>query len=532
MSPISCSTISCAARGAIRQGFNFPTTAEFDPVATVPILIEGGRLHLGAADRALIVVAAAAVLLGRTIKGFEIRVVGAAPRAARFGGFNSNQLVLLTFAISGALAGLAGIIEVAGPVGHLQPGISPGYGFTAIIVAFLGRLNPVGILIAGLFLALTFIGGEQAQIAMKIPLDMTKVFQGILLFYVLACEFADSLPHPSGHAACERPPMGLLEAIILAVLAASTPLLLAATGELVVERAGVLNLGVEGMMIVGAACGFGGAWLTGSTFIGALCGIVAGMALSLVFAADDARACGQPGRDRPRADHFRRRAVGPDRRRLRRRADRHGAACCIIPGLTDLPFVGRILFGQDAFVYLSLALVVGDLVVPLPDPRRADPARDRRQPCLGPCARLSGAQDPDVRGDVRRRLRGPCRRLSAARLYAVLHAGHDGGPRLDRAGAGGVRLLAAGPAGDRRLSVRRGHDPAASCAGRGLGIPSQLMSAMPYLATIIVLVLISARAHRRLDRACLTRYRVRPGPLNHPRRARRGARVCGRMLPA
>jgi len=168
-------------------GFNFPTTAEFDPVATVPLIIEGGRLHLGVLIT-LVVVAAAAILLGRTIKGFEIRVVGAAPRAARFGGFKSNRLILLTFAISGALAGLAGIIEVAGPIGHLQPGISPGYGFTAIIVAFLGRLNPVGILIAGLFLALTFIGGEQAQIAMKIPLDMTKVFQGILLFYVLACD--------------------------------------------------------------------------------------------------------------------------------------------------------------------------------------------------------------------------------------------------------------------------------------------------------------------------------------------------------
>jgi ABC-type uncharacterized transport system permease subunit len=169
------------------HGFNFPTTADFDPVATVPVLIEGGRLHLGAIIT-LVIVAAAAVMLGRTIKGFEIRVVGAAPRAARFGGFNANQLILLTFAISGALAGLAGIIEVAGPVGHLQPGISPGYGFTAIIVAFLGRLNPIGILIAGLFLALTFIGGEQAQIAMKIPLDVTKVFQGILLFYVLACD--------------------------------------------------------------------------------------------------------------------------------------------------------------------------------------------------------------------------------------------------------------------------------------------------------------------------------------------------------
>jgi simple sugar transport system permease protein len=169
------------------NGYNFPTTAEFDPGATVPTLIEGSRLHLGALI-ALVVVAVAAVMLGRTIKGFEIRVVGSAPKAARFAGFNADQLTILTFVISGALAGLAGIIEVAGPVGHLQPGISPGYGFTAIIVAFLGRLNPIGILIAGLFLALTFIGGEQAQIAMKIPLDLTKVFQGILLFYVLACD--------------------------------------------------------------------------------------------------------------------------------------------------------------------------------------------------------------------------------------------------------------------------------------------------------------------------------------------------------
>jgi general nucleoside transport system permease protein len=169
------------------NGLNFPTTADFDPVATVPVLVESSRLHLGAVI-ALVVVAVATVLLGRTIKGFEIRVVGAAPRAARFAGFNSDHLVILTFMISGALAGLAGIIEAAGPVGHLQPGFSPGYGFTAIIVAFLGRLNPIGILIAGLFLALTFIGGEQAQIAMKIPLDVTKVFQGLLLFYVLACD--------------------------------------------------------------------------------------------------------------------------------------------------------------------------------------------------------------------------------------------------------------------------------------------------------------------------------------------------------
>ena len=169
------------------HGLNFPTTAAFDPVASVPTLIEGSRLHAGAII-ALIVVMLVTVLLGRMIMGFEIRLVGAAPRAARFSGFNADRLVIFTFLISGALAGLAGIIEVAGPVGHLDPGVSSGLGFTAIIVAFLGRLNPVGILIAGLFLALTFIGGEAAQISMKVSNDLTRVFQGILLFYVLACD--------------------------------------------------------------------------------------------------------------------------------------------------------------------------------------------------------------------------------------------------------------------------------------------------------------------------------------------------------
>ncbi len=177
------------ARGPWRdpKGYNFPTTAEFDAVATVPLLIEGSRVHIGALF-ALAAVAIVWLVLSRTIKGFEIRLVGAAPRAARFAGFDSSKMVIFTFAVSGALAGLAGIIEVAGPVGHLQPNFSPGYGFTAIIVAFLGRLNPIGILISGLFLALTFIGGEQAQISMKLPLDLTRVFQGLLLFYVLACD--------------------------------------------------------------------------------------------------------------------------------------------------------------------------------------------------------------------------------------------------------------------------------------------------------------------------------------------------------
>jgi len=167
------------------HGYNFPTTAEFE--ATVPILIEGSRVHLGALI-ALVAVLVTALVLRRTIMGFEVRLVGAAPKAARFAGFASDRVVIATFAVSGALAGLAGIIEVAGPVGHLQPSISPGYGFTAIIVAFLGRLHPVGVLIASVFVALTFIGGEGAQIALKVPLDLTKVFQGILLFSVLACD--------------------------------------------------------------------------------------------------------------------------------------------------------------------------------------------------------------------------------------------------------------------------------------------------------------------------------------------------------
>ena len=390
------------------NGYNFPTTAEFDPVATVPTLIEGSRLHLGAVI-ALVVVMIATVLLGRTIMGFEIRVVGAAPRAARFAGFDADRLVIVTFLISGALAGLAGIIEVAGPVGHLQPGISPGYGFTAIIVAFLGRLNPVGILIAGLFLALTFIGGEQAQIAMKVPLDLTKVFQGILLFYVLACDSLDPLSHPSGRPPAPGPPMGLLEAILLSVIAASTPLLLAASGELVVERSGVLNLGIEGMMIMGAACGFAAAYFTGSITIGAIAGALAGAGMSAIFALLTLGARGQPGRGRARAHHLRHRPVGADRRELRRRADRTGG-----PPLHSRPH-RHSGDRKDLVRRGRLRLRLGParhrhLVVPLPHPCRPRAARGRRQPCLRPCARLSGAEDSHPRGAVRRRLR----RASAA----------------------------------------------------------------------------------------------------------------------
>lgn len=169
------------------DGMNFPQTVRFEPEATMPLLFGGGRGHWGFV-LAIAAALALAWLIGRTLKGFEIRLAGEAPRAARFAGFDDRATIWFVFAVSGALAGLAGVIEAAGPNGMLQPGISPGYGFTAIIVAFLGRLNPIGALVAGLFLALTFIGGENAQIALQIPLDLTRVFQGLLLFFVLACD--------------------------------------------------------------------------------------------------------------------------------------------------------------------------------------------------------------------------------------------------------------------------------------------------------------------------------------------------------
>jgi general nucleoside transport system permease protein len=169
------------------HGYNFPQSVNFAPAATMPQLVAGGRLHAGVL-LALAAVGLGAVLLGTTLRGFELRVVGIAPRAGRFAGFDARRDVLLAFAVSGGLAGLAGIIEVAGPIGQFLPTISPGYGFAAIIVAFLGRLNPVGILIAGLVLALSYLGGEAAQITLKVPLDLTNVLQGVLLLLVLGCD--------------------------------------------------------------------------------------------------------------------------------------------------------------------------------------------------------------------------------------------------------------------------------------------------------------------------------------------------------
>jgi ABC-type uncharacterized transport system permease subunit len=168
------------------QGYNFPQSVPFEGWQLLPLLGEG-RVHIGAIF-AVIAVIALAVLMGRSLRGFEIRVVGNSPRAGAFAGFDQKRVVWFTFMLSGALAGLAGICEVAGPSGELQPSISPGYGFTAIIVAFLGRLNPVGVLFAGILLAISYLGGEAAQVELGISDKTAQVFQGMLLFLVLACD--------------------------------------------------------------------------------------------------------------------------------------------------------------------------------------------------------------------------------------------------------------------------------------------------------------------------------------------------------
>jgi len=177
------------ARGPWRDpgGFNFPQSVVFESAARLPEIPGLDRVHVGVVF-AVIAVLVTTVVLGRTLFGYRLKLTGDAPRAARFAGFSSKRTTLIVFAISGGLAGLAGIAEVSGQIGRVIPDISPGYGFTAITVAFLGRLNPVGILAAGLVLALTFIGGENAQILLRLPFDLTVAFQGLVLLCVLTAD--------------------------------------------------------------------------------------------------------------------------------------------------------------------------------------------------------------------------------------------------------------------------------------------------------------------------------------------------------
>ncbi len=170
------------------EGFNFPETRDFNASAILPELLPAsGRANFGFVF-AIVVTLLTWFMMRHMMKGFEVSVLGQSSRAGRFAGFSANRMVFFAFLFSGALAGLAGISEVSGAIGELQPVISPGYGFTAIIVAFLGRLNPIGIFAAGLVLALTYLGGEAAQISIGLSDKVARVFQGMLLFFVLACD--------------------------------------------------------------------------------------------------------------------------------------------------------------------------------------------------------------------------------------------------------------------------------------------------------------------------------------------------------
>jgi len=169
------------------EGSNYPQTASFDPAALFTPLIAGMRIN------ASVFITAAAVVviwifLERSFLGFQMTVSGSAPGAARYAGFGQSRMIWLSLLVSGATAGLAGMMEAAGPLGQLTPVISPGYGFAAIIVAFVGRLTPVGVVFGGLLLSLLYLGGESVQMSLNVPASLARGFQGMLLFFLLAAD--------------------------------------------------------------------------------------------------------------------------------------------------------------------------------------------------------------------------------------------------------------------------------------------------------------------------------------------------------
>ncbi|WP_022982893.1 ABC transporter permease [Ideonella sp. B508-1] len=169
------------------DGYNFPQTVVFAASTKMPRLVDGLRANIGVLV-ALVAVAATWVLLFRTRRGFALQVGGLAPAAARYAGFSSSAALWTALLISGGMAGLAGAMEAAGPLGQLTPYVPVGYGFAAIIVAYVGRLHPVGIVFSSILMSMFYIGGELAQSRLGMPKALTGVFQGLLLFALLACD--------------------------------------------------------------------------------------------------------------------------------------------------------------------------------------------------------------------------------------------------------------------------------------------------------------------------------------------------------
>jgi ABC-type uncharacterized transport system permease subunit len=168
------------------EGRNFPVTAPLADSQTLPVW-GTSTVHLGVLV-AVLLPFAFWYLMSRSVFGFQVRVVGAAPHAARHGGFDGRQTIWLAMIISGGMAGLAGSLEFTGVLHKMDLGFPSGYGFTAIIVCFLGRLNPIGCLIAGIVLAVTYVGGQMAQTSVKIPNSTAGIFQAMMLFFILASD--------------------------------------------------------------------------------------------------------------------------------------------------------------------------------------------------------------------------------------------------------------------------------------------------------------------------------------------------------
>ena len=169
------------------KGYNFPQSITFDAVTKIPRLVPNLRAHIGVLI-ALAAVAALWVFLFRTYRGFALQVGGLAPQAARYAGFSSRSALWTALLLSGGMAGLAGGLEAAGPLGQLTPYVPAGYGFAAIIVAYVGRLHPLGIVFSAILMSMFYIGGELAQSRLGLPKSLTGVFQGLLLFTLLACD--------------------------------------------------------------------------------------------------------------------------------------------------------------------------------------------------------------------------------------------------------------------------------------------------------------------------------------------------------
>jgi len=169
------------------MGFNFPQSKNFEAVTRIPRLFEGSRVSI-VVVLALLGVAGLWVFLFRTRAGFSLQVGGLAPAAARYAGFSSRKALWTALLISGAASGLAGALEVAGPIGQLTLYVPAGYGFAAIIVAYVGRLHPIGMVFSSILMSMFYIGGEMAQSRLGLTKSLTGVFQGLLLFSLLACD--------------------------------------------------------------------------------------------------------------------------------------------------------------------------------------------------------------------------------------------------------------------------------------------------------------------------------------------------------